>query len=109
MPFKMTGTMLVTVWRMIFSDVFKWMTVFLFLLFGFATASYVLVVSSFVQFNVRMETEDDLDFWNYVLTYAYVSLGEVNPCKCWPDSPFACPCRKLRRESHIAWMLVSIV
>ena len=60
------------------------MSVFAFILFGFGTSSFVLVIDHYVQQGISLESPDlnpdanDFDYVNYIKRYFYVSLGDVS-------------------------------
>jgi hypothetical protein len=59
-PFKMAGSMLIIVWRMIFSDMSQFFSVYVLILLAFSISSYVLVVNHHLQGGIEM-TEGEWD------------------------------------------------
>ena len=78
LPFRQIGTVLIPIWRMLLSDVFRWMVVFFFLLLGFATASYTLELEKRITMGPTDDVEELDGFATFLILYAYVSLGEVS-------------------------------
>jgi len=59
-PFKMAGSMLIIVWRMICSDMSKFFSVYVLIMLAFSISSYVLVVNHHLQGGIEM-TEGEWD------------------------------------------------
>ena len=57
-PFKMAGSMLIIVWRMIFSDMSQFFSVYVLILLAFSISSYVLVVNHHLQEGIAMAEDE---------------------------------------------------
>ena len=83
MPFRQVGTMLITTWRMILSDIVKWLSVYLFVLCAFSASSYMNIVDYHVQIGrAEMDPEhndgvDNSNFLLYIVRHFEATMGDT--------------------------------
>lgn len=68
-PFEMTGSMLIIVWRMILNDMSQFFSVYVLILFAFSASSYVLVLNHHLQEGIAITegVDDETDFSSFVI------------------------------------------
>ena len=76
---RMTGSMLITVWRMILSDISKFASVFVLFLVAYSAATYILLINKHVQEGIPVDKHDNdaTNFLIYATKHFWISMGEV--------------------------------
>ena len=90
LAFETVGRVLITVWRMLMSDVTKWMCIFAFVLIAFSLATSIIVHKNYILHREEIPTDfegvikqtvmdGDNPFvpFDQMLSYTFVMLGEV--------------------------------
>ncbi|EKX48290.1 hypothetical protein GUITHDRAFT_105896 [Guillardia theta CCMP2712] len=85
LPFRFIGPLLMTIWKMLIGDVFKWLFVYIFILLGFSQSVYILIQDASLEhgsflgsgFSELLTMNAPVSNFDYVVRYLYVTLGDV--------------------------------
>lgn len=90
LPFQTVGRVLITVWRMLMSDVTKWICIFSFVLIAFSLATSIIIHKNYILHRSKIPTDSEGNMKQFVmdgdnpivpfdqmLSYTFVMLGEV--------------------------------